>query len=72
MNKIKPILEIKNLNASINDIQILNNFNLKINKGEIHAIMGRNVTENRLEHLEILLHFLVILEKTLEQQAKLE
>ena len=42
MNKIKPILEIKNLNASINDIQILNNFNLKINKGEIHAIMGRN------------------------------
>jgi len=38
----QPILEIKNLDASINDIKILKNFNLKINKGEIHAIMGRN------------------------------
>ena len=38
----QPILEIKNLDASINDIKILKDFNLKINKGEIHAIMGRN------------------------------
>ena len=38
----QPILEIENLNASINEIKILNNFNLKINQGEIHAIMGRN------------------------------
>ena len=37
-----PILEIKNLNASIEDTQILNNLNLTVNKGEIHAIMGRN------------------------------
>jgi Fe-S cluster assembly ATP-binding protein len=42
MNQNEPILEIKNLSASINEVQILNNLNLKINKGEIHAIMGRN------------------------------
>jgi len=42
MVQIKPILEIENLNASINDIKILNNLNLKIYPGEIHAIMGRN------------------------------
>ena len=42
MNQNQPILEIDNLNASINEVQILNNLNLKINKGEIHAIMGRN------------------------------
>ena len=37
-----PILEIENLNASINDNEILNNLNLKIYPGEIHAIMGPN------------------------------
>nr|YP_009497459.1 iron-sulfur cluster formation ABC transporter [Biddulphia tridens]AWT40172.1 iron-sulfur cluster formation ABC transporter [Biddulphia tridens] len=37
-----PILEIKNLKASINDNEILKNFTLSINKGEIHAIMGPN------------------------------
>jgi Fe-S cluster assembly ATP-binding protein len=37
-----PILEIRNLEASVNNIKILNNLNLKVNKGEIHAIMGRN------------------------------
>ena len=42
MNNETPILEIKNIDASINDVKILNNLNLKINKGEIHAIMGRN------------------------------
>ena len=42
MVQSKPILEIENLNASINDIKILNNLNLKIYPGEIHAIMGRN------------------------------
>jgi Fe-S cluster assembly ATP-binding protein len=42
MNKNKTILEIKNLDASIDDIKILNNLNLTVNAGEIHAIMGRN------------------------------
>jgi Fe-S cluster assembly ATP-binding protein len=37
-----PLLEIKDLQVSINDNQILKNLNLKINKGEIHAIMGPN------------------------------
>jgi Fe-S cluster assembly ATP-binding protein len=42
MNEKIPLLEIKNLNVSIKEIQILKNLNLIINKGEIHAIMGRN------------------------------
>nr|YP_874420.1 sulfate ABC transporter protein [Phaeodactylum tricornutum]ABK20643.1 iron-sulfur cluster formation ABC transporter ATP-binding subunit [Phaeodactylum tricornutum]QHR85597.1 iron-sulfur cluster formation ABC transporter ATP-binding subunit [Phaeodactylum tricornutum] len=37
-----PLLEIKNLQVSINENQILKNLNLTINKGEIHAIMGPN------------------------------
>ena len=41
MNNI-PILEIKNLKVSINEKEILKNLNLKINKGEINAIMGPN------------------------------
>lgn len=36
------ILEIKNLTTLINNTRILNNLNLKINKGEIHVIMGKN------------------------------
>jgi len=42
MNLNSPILEVKNLQVSINNNQILNNLNLTINKGEIHAIMGPN------------------------------
>nr|QCI04404.1 iron-sulfur cluster formation ABC transporter ATP-binding subunit [Antithamnion hubbsii] len=38
----KTILEIKNLNVQINDIQIINNLELLINFGEVHAIMGKN------------------------------
>ena len=37
-------LEIKNLNVSINNKKILNDFNLSIKPGEIHAIMGPNGT----------------------------
>ena len=37
-----PLLEIKNLEVSINDNPILKNLNLTVNKGEIHAIMGPN------------------------------
>ena len=36
------MLEIKNLSASIEDKKILKNFDLKINPGEVHAIMGPN------------------------------
>jgi Fe-S cluster assembly ATP-binding protein len=42
MNLNSPLLEIKNLRVSINENEILKNLNLKINKGEIHAIMGPN------------------------------
>jgi len=37
-----PILEIKNLRASINESEILKDLNLTINTGEIHSIMGPN------------------------------
>lgn len=36
------MLKIENLVVSINNKKILNNFNLNINDGEIHAIMGPN------------------------------
>ena len=42
MNLNSPILEIKNLKACINENEILKDLNLKIRKGEIHAIMGPN------------------------------
>lgn len=42
MNLNPPILEIKNLKACINENEILKDLNLKIHKGEIHAIMGPN------------------------------
>ena len=37
-----PILEIKNLKAAIEQNEILQDLNLKVYKGEIHAIMGPN------------------------------
>lgn len=42
MNLNSPLLEVKNLRVSINENEILKDLNLKINKGEIHAIMGPN------------------------------
>ena len=42
MNMNSPLLEVKDLRVSINETEILKNLNLKINKGEIHAIMGPN------------------------------
>jgi Fe-S cluster assembly ATP-binding protein len=42
MNLNSPILEIKDLKVSINENQILKSLNLKVEKGEIHAIMGPN------------------------------
>ncbi len=40
--KGKAMLEIKNLHASINGNEILRGINLKVNAGEVHAIMGPN------------------------------
>ncbi len=36
------MLEIKNLHASVEDKKILNGISLKVNAGEVHAIMGPN------------------------------
>ena len=42
MDSNLPLLEVKDLYVSINENEILKNFNLTINQGEIHAIMGPN------------------------------
>jgi len=42
MNSNIPILKITDLNASINDTEILKDLNLEIHQGQIHAIMGPN------------------------------
>ena len=42
MNERKNILDIKNLNVSIEKKEILKNFQLKINENETHVIMGPN------------------------------
>ena len=34
------MLEIKNLHAKAGDKQILNDINLTVNAGEVHAVMG--------------------------------
>ena len=36
------MLDIKNLSASVDGKKILDGFDLKINSGEVHAIMGPN------------------------------
>ena len=39
---MSPMLEIKNLHASIEDREILKGVDLVVNAGEVHAIMGPN------------------------------
>ena len=39
---IKSMLEINNLKVNINKSEILKDLSLKVNKGEVHAIMGPN------------------------------
>ena len=36
------MLEIKNLHASVDDIEVLKGLNLTVKSGEVHAIMGPN------------------------------
>jgi len=42
MNEETPDLEIRNLCASVGDKPILKGVNLKVNRGETHALMGPN------------------------------
>ena len=42
MNNNSPLLEVKGLEVSINENEILKGLDLTIKKGEIHAIMGPN------------------------------
>ena len=39
---METILNIDNLHAKVNNVDILKGVNLTINKGEIHVIMGTN------------------------------
>jgi len=42
MNSNSPLLQVKSLEVSINENEILKGLDLTVNKGEIHAIMGPN------------------------------
>ena len=42
MDKRMSLLEIKNLHASVNGVEILKGIDLTINPGEVHSIMGPN------------------------------
>ena len=42
MGKRMSLLEIKNLHASVNGVEILKGIDLTINPGEVHSIMGPN------------------------------
>src|SRR5438876_8966045 len=37
-----PLLEVKDLQVSVDDREILHGLSLTVNKGEVHAIMGPN------------------------------
>jgi len=38
----EPLLEVRNLHARVGEKEIIKGLNLKINKGEVHAVMGPN------------------------------
>ncbi|MDH3250765.1 MAG: ATP-binding cassette domain-containing protein, partial [Acidimicrobiia bacterium] len=37
-----PLLQIKNLHAAADDVEILKGVDLTVDRGEIHALMGPN------------------------------
>jgi len=40
----QPLFEIRDLHVAVEGKKVLNGVNLKVNRGEVHAIMGRNGT----------------------------
>jgi Fe-S cluster assembly ATP-binding protein len=44
MNTTKPLFEIKDLHVAVEGKTVLKGVNLVVNRGEVHAIMGRNGT----------------------------
>ena len=42
INMNDVLLEMKEINKSYSGVQVLHNVNLKVRKGEIHALMGEN------------------------------
>ncbi len=42
LEKTMPLLEVKDLQVSVDDREILHGLSLTVNKGEVHAIMGPN------------------------------
>ena len=42
------LLEMKEINKSYSGVQVLHNVNLKVRKGEIHALMGENGAGDRV------------------------
>ena len=42
------MLSVENLHVSVDDTEIIKGLSLKINLGEVHAIMGEMVQESQL------------------------
>ena len=42
MERMMPLLEVKDLQVRVEDREILHGLSLTVNKGEVHAIMGPN------------------------------
>ncbi len=42
MTELQELLQCKNINASVDDKQILHGVELSVNKGEVHVLMGPN------------------------------
>jgi len=42
-----PLLEVKNLQVRVEEREILHGLSLTVNRGEVHAIMGRTAPASR-------------------------
>lgn len=78
-----PVLEIKDLTASVGGVRILNGINLTVRGGEIHAVMGPNGSgkstlssvimghpDYTVESGDILLDGVSLLDKTVDERAR--